>query len=212
MTGYWAEFGAIAIAHALAVVSPGPDLALILRQSLREGRGPAIWTSAGIGSGILVHSAYTVAGLGLLLTTSPAAFAGMRLAGAAYLGWLGWQSLRHAGCTTVTVSADADRPVERSRGSAWLKGFLTNVLNPKAALFFIALFPALVSPTTPRWMQSGYGVWMASVTTAWFALVASVLTRPAMQKRYRSLAPWVDRVLGGVFLAFAASVALAPVP
>lgn len=204
----WAEFGGIALAHALAVVSPGPDFAVVLSRSLAHGRRPAIWTSFGIGAGILVHSAYTVAGLGLVLAASPKAFVVLKVCGAAYLGWLGLQSLRFAG--RGMASENAGR-TGHSPGAAWLQGFLTNVLNPKAALFFIALFPALVNPATPRWVQAGYGVWMALATAAWFTLVATLFTREAVRARYRAFSPWVDRILGVVFLAFAVSVAAASV-
>lgn len=200
----WAEFGGIALAHALAVISPGPDFAVVLSRSLAHGRRPAIWTSVGIGAGILVHSAYTVAGLGLVLAASPKAFAILKLCGAAYLGWLGLRSLRFAGRGAMPEHAGR---TGCSPGSSWLQGFLTNVLNPKAALFFIALFPAFVNPATPRWVQAGYGVWMALATTAWFILVAMLFTRESVCDRYRAFSPWVDRILGVVFLAFAVGVA-----
>ena len=208
MTSPWAEFGAIALAHALAVASPGPDFALVLRQSLRAGRRAALWTSLGIGSGILVHSAYTVIGLGLVLRSSPGAFTVMKIAGAAYLGWLGLQALRSRGTRPPEQSSESTADKFMSVSAAWLQGFLTNVLNPKAALFFIALFPTVVAAQTPRLIQAGYGLWMGLTTAAWFSVVAVVFTQDAVRRRFLRASIWIDRGLGVVFLAFAVSVAL----
>jgi RhtB (resistance to homoserine/threonine) family protein len=208
MTSPWAEFGAIALAHALAVISPGPDFALVLRQSLRAGRRAAVWTSLGIGSGILVHSAYTVIGLGLVLRNSPGAFTVLKIAGATYLGWIGLQSMRSTGSKLTMESGEVATPSSETVSAAWLQGFLTNVLNPKAALFFIALFPAVVAAQTPRWIQAGYGLWMASTTAVWFSLVALVFTQEAVRRRFLRASIWIDRGLGVVFLAFAFGVAL----
>ena len=95
MPDLWFEFGQIVLAHALAVASPGPDFALVLRQSLVHGRKTAIATSFGIGAGILVHVTYSLLGVGLLLKSSPLAFTFLKFVGAAYLGWLGIQALSH---------------------------------------------------------------------------------------------------------------------
>lgn len=208
MTVPWAEFGALALAHGLAVVSPGPDFALIVRQGLRHGRRTALWTSLGIGSGILVHTGLALAGVGLVMRQSPGVFLVFKLVGAAYLGWLGWQALSAASRPAAPgAGAQGDRN-EPSPGAAWRRGFLTNVLNPKAALFFVALFPAVVAATTPLAVQIGYGLWMAVATTLWFALVATVFAHDAVRSRFLRAAVWIDRALGVVFLAFAAAVIL----
>ncbi len=208
MTLPWAEFGAVALAHALAVASPGPDFALVLRQSLVHGRRAAVWTSLGIGSGILVHTLYTLLGLRLLLRGSPAAFSLLKLAGAAYLGWLGFQALRWARTRSYATTVEAPHTSLLPAFAAWRQGFLTNVLNPKATLFFVALFPAVVSAQTPRWMQAGYGVWMAVTTAGWFAIVSVLFARERARRSYLGASVWIDRGLGVVFLAFAVSVAL----
>ena len=88
MHGYWAQFVRIAIAHLLAVLSPGPDFAMVVRQSLAHGRRAAVWTSIGIGSAILLHVTYSLLGIGLLLRSSHAAFTAVKFAGAGYLAWI----------------------------------------------------------------------------------------------------------------------------
>lgn len=198
---YAAEFARIAVAHLLAVASPGPDFAMVLRQSLAHGRRTAVWTSVGIGSAILLHATYCVLGLGLLLLSSTAAFAILKYAGAAYLTFLGVEGLRSRPRSADNVPlAGATAPGPRA---AFAAGFLTNALNPKAALFFIALFPVAVSPETPRLIQAGYGLWMSLATMAWFSLVSIVFTRESMRQGYLRHGHWIDRALGVVFIAFA---------
>lgn len=206
MHPHWVEFSQVALAHLLAVASPGPDFALVLRQSLRHGRRTAVWTSAGIGTAILVHVTYSLLGLGLLIRGSELWFNVVKYAGAAYLAWLGIQSIRsqprQAGADT-DAPASGRPPPERG---AFATGFLTNVLNVKATLFFLSLFVLVISPQTPKAIQAAYGLWMAFATTAWFVLVSLVFTRDEIRRRFLRHGHWIDRVLGVVFLAFAASL------
>jgi RhtB (resistance to homoserine/threonine) family protein len=215
MPDLWLEFSKVAVAHVLAVASPGPDFALVLRQSLAHGRRTALWTSVGVGTAILVHASYSLLGLGLLLRGSAAWFTAVKFAGAAYLTWLGVQALRarprpHPGNDSAVgalgMTANA-LPASR----AFLAGFLTNALNPKATLFFISLFALVVSPQTPKLVQAAYGAWMAVATTGWFCLVAMMFTRSEVRHVYLRHGHWIDRALGIIFLAFAASLALAAV-
>lgn len=196
----WIEFGAVAVAHMLAVASPGPDFTLILRQSLRFGRVTARRSALGIGCGILVHVSYAVLGLGLVFRNSATAFEVLRWAGAGYLIWLGWLSIRSKG---MDPSALQEIDETKAQPGSWRRGFLTNVLNPKAALFFITLYSVMVSPETSKWSQGVFGLWMAAWTALWFTFVAMVFTRPSWRQGYARMSVWVDRVLGIVFWGFA---------
>ncbi|MEN9662685.1 MAG: Threonine efflux protein [Verrucomicrobiota bacterium] len=204
MSPYASEFARIAVAHLLAVASPGPDFAMVLRQSLAHGRRTAVWTSVGIGSAILLHATYCVLGLGLLLLSAAAAFTVLKYAGAAYLTFLGVEGLRSRRRSADNVGlTGGTAPGPRA---AFAAGFLTNALNPKAALFFIALFPVVVSPETPKLIQAGYGLWMSLATMAWFSLVSLVFTRETVRRSYLRQGHWIDRALGVVFLTFAAGL------
>lgn len=207
---YWPEFFAIASAHALAVASPGPDFALVLRQSLAHGRATALATAAGIGSGILVHVTYALLGLGWLVRSHGAILTVVQYAGAAYLVWLGWGALRSRGPAEPTAPAAMQPAPEVATRGAWLRGFLTNVLNPKATLFFLALFAVGIDAATPKWVQAGYGLWMAGATTVWFAVVGLVLTRDRVRAAFLRGGVWIDRALGLVFWAFAAGLLFSP--
>lgn len=212
MEDYWLEFSKVAVAHLLAVASPGPDFAIVLKQSLVHGRRTAIWTSLGVGAAILVHVTYSLLGLGLLLRSSEVWFNAVKYAGAAYIAWLGIQSLRAKPRAEMAddgakLDVGGRRSTPNEQG-AFLTGFLTNALNPKATLFFISLFVMIVSPRTPKLVQAGYGLWMAVATAGWFSLVSVLFTQADVRRRFLRHGHWIDRALGVVFLALAAKLAL----
>lgn len=213
MHDYWLEFSSVAIAHLLAVASPGPDFAIVLKQSLVHGRRTAIWTSLGVGTAILLHVTYSLLGLGLLIRSSELWFNVVKYAGAAYIAWIGVQSLRAKPRTVPDGAAEAgggeavtEVRIPGDRG-AFAVGFLTNALNPKATLFFLSLFVMIIDPRTPKLIQAGYGLWMAVATAGWFSLVSVLFTQERVRRRFLRHGHWIDRALGVVFLGFAASLA-----
>ena len=214
MHGYWAQFLKVAVAHLLAVAAPGPDFAMVVRQSLAHGRRAALWTSVGIGTAILLHIAYSLLGLALLLVSSRAAFTAVKFAGAAYLAWIGLESLMarprgELSAAPAGAEADLALPSAPSAGKAWTTGFLTNALNPKATLFFIALFAAVIDPATPKLIQGAYGLWMSAATMAWFSMVSLFLTREDVRRAFLRAGHWIDRAMGAVFIALALALAMA---
>lgn len=208
VVNYWPEFLSVALAHLLAVASPGPDFAIVLRQSITHGRRTAIWTSLGIGTAILLHITYSLLGLGLLIRSSVLWFDLVKYAGAAYIAWLGVQCLRAKPRTGLSGTTESGLSSPATR-TAFLTGFMTNALNPKATLFFLSLYVMLVSPQTPRWLQAAYGGWMAVTTMAWFCLVSVLFTKPEVRNRFLRHGHWIDRALGVVFLGFALKLAFA---
>lgn len=213
MHDYWLEFSSVAVAHFLAVASPGPDFAIVLKQSLVHGRRTAIWTSLGVGTAILLHVTYSLLGIGLLIRSSELWFNIVKYAGAAYIAWIGVQSLRAKPRDASVGAAEADGGeavvgvrIPDDRG-AFAVGFLTNALNPKATLFFLSLFVMIIDPRTPKLIQAGYGLWMAVATAGWFSLVSVLFTHDRVRRRFLRHGHWIDRALGVVFLGFAASLA-----
>lgn len=213
MHDYWLEFSAVAVAHFLAVASPGPDFAIVLKQSLVHGRRTAIWTSLGVGTAILLHVTYSLLGMGLLIRSSELWFNLVKYAGAAYIAWIGVQSLRAKPRDVSAGAAEADGGeavvgvrIPDDRG-AFAVGFLTNALNPKATLFFLSLFVMIIDPRTPKLIQAGYGLWMAVATAGWFSLVSVLFTHERVRRKLLRHGHWIDRALGVVFLGFAASLA-----
>ena len=209
MSTYWPEFLMVAAAHLMAVASPGPDFAIVLRQSLLAGRRAALLTSLGIGTAILVHVGYSLLGIGIMIRSSDAAFSVVKWAGAAYLVYLAYRCLSAKPAIEDPAMAPTAREEPVGRRGAFFTGFMTNVLNPKATLFFLALFSAGISAQTPRWIVVGYGVWMALATAAWFCLVSIIFTQASAAQRFRRQAHWIDRGTGLVLLLFALKLALA---
>ena len=171
MSGLWTEFAEVAGAHLLAIAAPGPDLAIVLKQSLAYGRRTGVWTGVGVGTALMLHVTYSLLGIGLLLKGSPVAFTAVKYLGAAYLAWIGIQALRAKPQSQDLAGHSAPAHIPSAR-SAWTTGFLTNALNPKVTLFFLALFITVISPQTPKWVQAGYGLWMVVATILWWAMVA----------------------------------------
>jgi len=207
----WVEFLTILGAFFIGAISPGPDFAMVLRQSIGHGRGTAIITSAGIGSAILVHGTYTVLGLGLLVSQSAMLFGVLKYAGAAYLVWLGVNALRAPGPHLQGNPENLENPAFlKMRGiKAFLIGFMTNLLNPKAALFFLALFTSVVSAQTPLKWQALYIVAMAVVLFVWFSLVSVFFTAPKVRAGFYRLGAWFNRVTGAALILLALKLALA---
>lgn len=203
----WPEFAAIAVAHLFAVASPGPDFAVVARQSVAGGARAGLWTSAGVGAGILVHATYCVLGFALLLTRFPALFSAMRYLAAAYLLYLGARSFR---ASMRAAEGDAAAPpAADGPGRAFARGFLTNGLNPKATLFFLALFTVVVDASTPAAVQAFYGAYLALATFAWFGTLSLLLGRPAARGAMLRAGVWFDRGMGAVLVLLAARIALA---
>lgn len=206
MDDYWSEFLKVAAAHLLAVASPGPDFAMVMRQSTGYGRRVGIWTSVGVGSGILLHIAYSLCGFALVIRGSEFWFAVLKYAAAGYISWIGVQALMAKPRTTSgELGEGAPMP---GKFSAFRVGFLTNALNPKATLFFLALFATVISPSTPTLVKLGYGVWMSVTTMAWFCLVATVFTAAEVRRKFDLYGHWLNRALGVILLGFAVSIAI----
>ena len=193
-------FLSVAVAHMLAVASPGPDFAVVVRQSLAFGRAAGLWTALGIGCGITVHVAYGLFGLGWATERWPFLLDLLGWAGAAFLIWMGQGALRSQPSAEDTASA----PAEAGRWHRyWLIGLLTNVLNPKAMLFFVALFSAVVTGPVGPGLQWLLGLWLPLTTFAWFALVATLLSDPRLRTPLQKKAWLIDRGMGVVLLLLA---------
>jgi len=206
---YWPEFLTVVVIHFLAVASPGPDFAVILRQSLCAGSRSGVWTGIGIGSGILVHATYSLLGLGLLIAQSTTAFTLLKILGAAYLLWVGWQCLKAKPDNGKEIDLTQDANNSGTAWKAWRLGFLTNVLNAKATLFFVSLFSVVISPSTPILVQGFYGLWMTVITGAWFVGLALFLSRPQVRTFFRRISHWIERVTGVALIALAGKLVTA---
>ena len=204
---YWTEFLTVALIHLLAVASPGPDFAVVIRESVNHGRRAGIFTALGVGCAIFLHVAYSLLGIGLIVSQSLVLFSLLKWLAAAYLLYVGIRALRAQPADPALLEALADGHGRSGRG-AFASGFLTNALNPKATLFFLSLFTVVIDPHTPRLIQAGYGLYLAGATAMFFCGVALLFSQSRVRAGFARLGHWFDRVMGAVLIALGVRLAL----
>lgn len=209
MNSYLLELASLMAIFSFAIISPGADLAMVMRQSLVQGRRAAIITSFGVGASLMFHVTYTILGLGLIISQSIYLFNIVKWCGVAYLIYIGIKALR-AGKTDMSVEAvkgNEDGKGEQSVLRAFGLGFLANALNPKAVFFFLSIFSSVVSAHTPIAVKFGYGLVMATCLIAWFVGVSLFMTTPRMRSAFSRASQWIDRTSGLVFIALGIKLA-----
>lgn len=201
------ELIAVALITVLAVISPGPDFAMVTRYSYLFGRRTGLVCALGIALGVQIHVFYTMFGVGLLAHYAQPMLQGIKLAGACYLLYMGWRTFFNR--TPVSQDLSARPPI--SPWQALYHGFLTNALNPKTTLFVISTYTQVVAPGTPLAQQFGYGLFMSFAHWVWFSVVAwsvsSVMLRRVLLDHQRT----ADRVVGAILMALGAGLAVAQV-
>lgn len=208
MHPYLIELASLMAIFFFAIVSPGADLAMVIRQSIVQGRRAAIITSFGIGASLMFHVTYTILGLGLIISQSIYLFNIVKWCGVAYLVYIGIKALRAGRTELPAETADAVGAVERqSLSRAFGLGFLANALNPKAVFFFLSIFSTVVSAHTPVVVKFGYGLVMATCLIAWFVGVSLFMTTPRMRAGFARMSQWIDRTSGVVFIALGIKLA-----
>ncbi|MFF3513136.1 LysE family translocator [Streptomyces sp. NPDC002573] len=196
LTHFIAAFGVL----ALLTVVPGPDMAVVTRRALAAGPADALRTVGGTATGLLFWGALTVAGLSAVLAASPAAYLVVKLLGAAYLVFLGVQTLRQSrhSPSARTETGDASRA-----GSPWRTGFVSNLLNPKIAVFYTGLLPTLAPPHLPAaWAMTLLVLLHTTLTVVWlggYALLLSKARRVLEAPRTRRA---FERTTGVVLIGF----------
>ncbi|NVK56720.1 MAG: LysE family transporter [Alteromonadaceae bacterium] len=200
---YFSEFITIALVHLVAVASPGPDFAIIVRYSVSSGRRLAMYASIGIGLGILLHVAYSLVGLSVVIKTTPWLYSAISYLSAAYLLYLAYGALRSGPSdSAATVTTDIKNKPMTAR-KALLSGFLTNGLNPKATLFFLSLFTAIINIETPVEIKALYGLYLAFATGVWFCFLSYLLSTSKVARLIGDKGYWLDRLMGVVLVALA---------
>ena len=203
---YLTIIGTVTIIHLLAVISPGPDFIMACRNSLTYSRKIGIWTAVGFGGGIAVHIFYSLAGLALIISKSILLFNVIKFLGAGYLIYIGLKSILSKSSKIELNKYHKKEDI--TRFSAIRIGFLTNVLNPKATLFFLSLFTLVISPKTPLSVISIMSVIMIINTVLWFSLVAIFLTQKRIHSIFEKFQNVFNKTLGGLLIALGIKVAL----
>jgi threonine/homoserine/homoserine lactone efflux protein len=192
---------------ALLTILPGADMALVTKNVLAVGRRRTMLTIAGICIGCVIHATASALGLSAILATSATAFNVLKTVGAAYLVWIGVQSIRQSGHAPSLAAPGSTRA---TNVGPFVQGFFTNLLNPKVAVFYLTFLPQFISPGEPVLRRSlllagihiamGF-VWLTAY--AWFVdRIGAVLTRPRVKLN-------LERATGGLLIALGARLAWA---
>jgi len=223
------QFLLIAMVHFFAVASPGPDFALILKQSIRYNRRIALYTSFGIAAGIIVHVTYSLVGIGLLIASDERLFTALKYIAASYFCYIAWHCIKaEKPETKPLVNPSTEHSIEQesktpedlvdkntttdvkipSAKKAFFSGFLINALNVKATLFFVSLFSVVIAPETLLSIKIAYGAYLVAATGAWFCFLSYMLTQERVRYILQRKGYILDRVMGVILLILAIQLVL----
>ncbi|KAB0301990.1 LysE family translocator [Vibrio fortis] len=201
----------LASIHFIALMSPGPDFALVVQNATRHGRQTGLYIALGLSCGILLHSLLSLTGISYLVHQQPTLFAIIQLAGGSYLLYLGYGALK---ATLATIqSHDDDNQALNSKDliltnkrEAFSKGFATNILNPKALVFFISLMSSLV-PADMSLSGKGFALLILfGLSLFWFSLLAWMLSTKALQRKLHEATVYIDGLCGALFSMIGLSI------
>ena len=197
-------FPALALAHFVALLSPGPDFFLLVGYAARYRMRGSTGLCVGIAIGNGLYILLAIIGWGILRQL-PLLFTVIELLGALYLLWIGSLLVRSRPQTLTGTDAQSTCP---GFGKQLLLGLGSSLLNPKNALFYLALMTALLGPSVTLLQQTMSGIWMTSVVLCWDLLIVMFIGLPQIQRRLSRGILWVERIAGGVLIIFGCAIAL----
>ena len=196
MNAYTTMLAGLFVVHALALASPGPNVLIVMRAALGDSRRSGVLTALGVASGAAMWSIAALFGLSLELVRTPMLAAALRAVGGLYLVHLGWRLWRGAGDDAFARLADVDLPARLGDARAYRQGVLTNLTNPKALVFFVGIFGALLPPAAPLWVKLCAIAIVVVNATAWHVALACFFSTRRARHVYARVKPWVDRIAG----------------
>ena len=197
-------FPALALAHFVALLSPGPDFFLLVGYAVRYRMRGSTGLCVGIAVGNGLYILLAIIGWGVLRQL-PLLCTIIELLGALYLLWIGSLLIRSRPQTLTGADARSTCP---GFGKQLLLGLGSSLLNPKNALFYLALMTALLGPSVTLLQQTMSGIWMTSVVLCWDLLIVMFIGLPQIQRRLTRGILWVERIAGGVLIIFGCAIAL----
>ncbi|MCB2382470.1 LysE family transporter [Shewanella sp. SR1] len=219
----------LAVIHSVALISPGPDFAIMVKIATQQSRSTAIAAAVGISIAILAHTILSLTGVSLLIKSSHTLYLLVQIVGASYLAWMGFGALRaglailakrkasastNAGTNVDALSADVEGTASIAGGlggamsqkQGFLTGLYTNLLNPKALVFFLTLFSALITPSVTTSTKIASAVLLLSLSLAWFGFWAVMLSKAQVQLKLQRLTPIIDAIIGVIFMSVALAI------
>lgn len=205
-----AAFPALALAHFLALLSPGPDFFLILGHAVRHRLRGALFICLGIALGNALYICLAVSGWSIMRQV-PSLYRFMELAGAGYLAWLGFLLLRESR-NAPTGEGLATREVSPlSPAKQLITGLGSALLNPKNAVFYLTLMTVILGPTATLPQQAFAGLWMTLLVFAWDAALAAAISLPGAQRALEKRIPLIEGLAGLTLSGIALWLALRPI-
>jgi RhtB (resistance to homoserine/threonine) family protein len=203
---YLPLIGTVALLNMLAAMSPGPDFVMTVKNSLVYSRKAGIFTGLGISLGLSIHIIYCAIGIGYIISKSILLFSIIKFLGAGYLIYIGINSMisKSSKIEISEIKATADI----TRWKAFKMGFLTNVLNPKATLFFLFLFTSVVNQTTPFWIILIITFIILIEAMVWFTVLSIFFTQNNVQRIFMKFEKFINRFFGGLLVVLGIKVAL----
>lgn len=219
----------LAVIHSVALISPGPDFAIMVKIATQQSRSTAIAAAVGISIAILAHTILSLTGVSLLIKSSHTLYLLVQIVGASYLAWMGFGALcaglailakrkasasTNAGTNVDALSADVEGTASIAGGlggamsqkQGFLTGLYTNLLNPKALVFFLTLFSALITPSVTTCTKIASAVLLLSLSLAWFGFLAVMLSKAQVQLKLQRLTPIIDAIIGVIFMSVALAI------
>ncbi len=179
----------------LAAISPGPDMIVVVKNAITSQK-LGYMTALGVGLAIFVHVAYCIAWVGIIISQSVLLFNIIKILGAFYLLYIAYQLFSSGKSETQNILASTNQTLI----SAFREGFITNVMNPKATLFFLSVFTQVISPETSLITQSMYGAMMAGIVGGWFLILTTIINFGFIRSHIASVQYYLNKVMGGLLV------------
>jgi len=199
----------LALICALGALSPGPSLAVVVKNTLHGGATQGYATAISHGLGVALYAAITAMGIGVLIVQSPIIFSFIQYAGAAFLLYLGVKALlskKPATLLTKPINEQQVNKEQKQQINGWRDGFLIAFLNPKLAIFFLALFSQFVDANAGAQQKLIMTATVGTIDTLWYLLVAFMFSRGPVLEKLKNNSHIIDKVTGSFLILLAARV------
>ncbi|MDX2322150.1 MAG: LysE family transporter [Moritella sp.] len=199
----------LAIIHVVALASPGPDFALVVKLASQESRNTALASAVGISIAILIHTILSLTGVSLIIKSSQTLYMIIQMLGASYLAWMGLGSVKGAlqhWQASESVDSNTSKLSQLTPTQGFMQGLWTNLLNPKAMVFFIILFSAMITPDVSLMTKLMATVIMLVLSLIWFVFIALILSKPIIQQRVIKAAPAINLCTGLLFMLVSSAI------
>ena len=190
----------------LSGMSPGPDFLIVMKNSLGYGKKIGIASAIGIATALLIHVSYTILGLAYILQDHIYIFKSIQFLGAIYLAYLGYQALSSSFSGKGLKIDQVKNNDKKTFIQGFKNGFICNILNPKAVLFFLSIFSQFIKRDMPGWVNWVYGLEIVLAVGLWFVILSILISNKYFNTYYKKYAKWFDRIFGIVLLYFSIKI------